>query len=68
MKEILKKGIIIATALIFLMLPAAMAAQGFDDDVDDEPDTPIDNMIVVALAIGAGLGYYFLKKGEKAIV
>jgi len=67
MKEILKKGIIIATALIFLMLPAAMSAQGFDDDVDDQ--TPINSSVWLIALAGAGVlaGYRFLKKGEKAV-
>ena len=69
--NISNKAAILAMPLFFaMMFSTNIYAQdeeedtGFEDDVDDEANLPIDSLLYAGLAGGALLGYRLLKKGE----
>lgn len=69
MKDIANFKRTLFVLLIMMMIPFAAAAQDdidFEDDVDDEeqPRTPINNLLMAGLIVGTAIGYRFLKKDQ----
>jgi len=61
----MKKNIMLLSFfLMLLMVQPAMAQEGFDEDVDDEPAAPIDGYIYAGLIAGVFIAIRKLKKAE----
>lgn len=66
MKREFIKRISAITLLIALFLsPAVSFSQEFEDDVQDEPNAPIDSLLFAGMVAGTILGYTVLKRKTK---
>lgn len=57
----------VTVIVFFALFATATYAQddtGFEDDVNDEPETNINSLVAFGLIAGAGLGYTLLKRNS----
>lgn len=67
--KIIKQKIIRKACILFFMLMPFLTAiaqeDEFEDDVQDVPAAPIDNYILIAIALAIYIAYQFLKTQPK---
>lgn len=59
--------VIITFMLVFITLPAMADDTGFDDNVDDEVETPINSFILPVLTAAIAIGYILTGKKQNTI-
>lgn len=68
MKKILSVKMWLYAVMLFMCFAApAWSQTGFDDDVDDEPQAPINQLVVVGFIAGSVLAYQILRKRQHSV-
>lgn len=59
--------VILIFMLVFITLPAMADDTGFDDNVDDEVETPINSFIIPVFTAVIAIGYILTGKKQNTI-